>query len=100
MPWDRTSRRRSELPADWPTIRTDVLNRGQHACRIAGPNCTRIATEVDHIGNRHNHSRTNLRAACTTCHSERTTSQRHDAMRALRATARHTDELHPALRPN
>ena len=98
MPWDQASRRRSELPADWPIIRRDVLERDQHTCQLHGPRCTTRATEVDHVGDRHDHGRANLRAACHPCHAERTTAQGHAAARQARAAAQHPRERHPGLR--
>lgn len=98
MPWDNTSRRRTELPTDWPIIRRDVLTRDNHHCQLRSPHCTGYATEVDHIGDKHNHTRDNLRAACHTCHAERTTAQGHTAARAARANAHHPRETHPARR--
>jgi 5-methylcytosine-specific restriction protein A len=95
MPWDRASRRRSELPPDWAIIRRDVLERDGHRCRIAGPRCTTRATECDHIGERHDHTRANLRAACRSCHSERTTAQGNAAAAQARAAAQRPTERHP-----
>lgn len=97
MPWDNTSRRRTELPRDWSVIRRDVLNRDHHTCQLAGPHCTTNATEVDHAADRHDHTRTNLRAACHTCHTERTTTQGHQAARQARQAARHPTEQHPGM---
>lgn len=98
MPWDRQSRRRSELPPNWPAIRTFVLERDGHRCRIQGPRCTGHATEVDHVGDRHNHQPRNLRAACHPCHAGRTAEQGHEAMRLIRATGHRKPERHPGLR--
>lgn len=98
MPWDHTSRRRSQLPANWPAIRRAVLTRDDHTCQIRGPRCAHTATEVDHIGDNLNHDPANLRAACQPCHARRTATQGHDAMRARRATARHPrPRRHPGL---
>jgi 5-methylcytosine-specific restriction protein A len=97
MTWDRASRRRSELPPDWPIIQRDVLERDGHRCQIRGPRCTGYATEADHIGDKHNHTRTNCRAACHTCHSARTAAQGHQAARTARLTAQHPREPHPGL---
>lgn len=95
MTWDQRSRRRSELPHDWSTIRRDVLERDGYACTVNGPRCTGHANQADHIGDRHNHSRTNLRAACYNCHADRTATQGHAAMRVIRAKAYHPREQHP-----
>lgn len=97
MPWDNTSRRRTELPTDWPIIRHDILDRDAHTCQIQGPRCTTRATEADHIGDRHDHTRANLRAACQPCHADRTATQGHEAARAIRANGKHPIERHPGL---
>lgn len=98
MPWDWNSRRRAELPPDWPIIQSDVLDRDGHRCQIKGERCTGRATEVDHIDDRHDHSRANLRAACHNCHADRTAAQGHAAAAAARAKAKHPREEHPARR--
>jgi 5-methylcytosine-specific restriction endonuclease McrA len=33
----------------WKRVRLAILERDQYRCQIAGPGCTRTATEVDHI---------------------------------------------------
>jgi len=91
MPWQTRSRRRAELPPNWPAIRTTVLHRDHHTCRIRSPRCTRLATQVDHIGDRHDHTLTNLRATCPACHAWRTSLQGH----AAKATRRRPVEAHP-----
>lgn len=60
----------------WPRVRTLVLRRDQHRCKIQGPNCKGTATTVDHIVSWQNggawYDPDNLRAACTTCNYGRT----------------------------
>lgn len=87
MPWTRHGR---HMPGNWKTIRRRVLTRDNGTCQIAGPDCTIIATEVDHIGHRDNHHPTNLRAVCATCHQARTNAQSHD-----RIPRKRPDEPHP-----
>jgi 5-methylcytosine-specific restriction endonuclease McrA len=84
-PWrPGSSTRKATLPPDWPDIRAAVLTRDGGTCRCPGcPNCagapcTRPATSVDHIGDRHDHSPGNLRALCWgpgTCHAHRSSRQ-------------------------
>jgi 5-methylcytosine-specific restriction endonuclease McrA len=54
-------------------LRLLVLDRDHGLCQIRGPNCTRYATEVDHIIPRHDggpvFDPANLRAACRQCNS-------------------------------
>lgn len=95
MTWDARSRRRAELPRDWHVITRDILDRDCHQCRIQGPDCTGTATEVDHIGSRHDHTRANLRAACHTCHGQRTSAQGNSARAATRALEQHPRQRHP-----
>ena len=52
-------------------LRLWVLDRDRHTCRIRGPKCTLVATQVDHITARADggdlEDPANLRAACATC---------------------------------
>jgi 5-methylcytosine-specific restriction enzyme A len=98
MPWPNASRRRAELPTNWPDIRAAVLDRDGHVCQIRGPRCTGRANQVDHAGDRDDHRLHALRAACRTCHAQRTATQGHDSMRQIRTKARHPVEQHPGLR--
>lgn len=95
MPWAARSRRQAELPRNWLTIRTAVLHRDAYYCRIhRADRCTGAATQVDHIGDRHDHGMDNLRAACAPCHAWRT------AMQGAAAKTRRARpaERHPGLR--
>lgn len=67
MSWEE-SVRRTELPGNWEQIREDVLEDEQFKCR----KCGQPATDVDHINNRHDHSRNNLQALCRRCHRQKT----------------------------
>lgn len=55
----------------WRRIRQQVLERDGHLCQIRGPNCTRLADQVDHIvpwdKGGAPYDPTNLRAACRRC---------------------------------
>ena len=86
--------RASPLPKGWPRIRSRILRRDRHSCRIQGPGCRGVATEVDHIGDRDDHSDENLRAACITCHASRTGRQ---ARAAQPPPRRRPPERHPGL---
>ncbi|GAA1909307.1 hypothetical protein GCM10009737_08180 [Nocardioides lentus] len=82
-PW-ASSRRRASLPTNWGSITRSVLADQPH-CQLAyegewltarGPaRCTGTSTEVDHIGDARDHSRTNLRGVCGPCHTRRTQAQ-------------------------
>jgi 5-methylcytosine-specific restriction protein A len=93
MPWQRDSRRRAELPRNWQTIRRLVLQRDGYHCTIREPPCTGAATDVDHIGDRHDHRPENLRAACAPCHRLRTARQSHEH----RPSTNRPAERHPGL---
>jgi 5-methylcytosine-specific restriction endonuclease McrA len=95
------STRRATLPKDWWRVRWAVLQRDQHRCRIQLPDiCIGTATEVDHAGDRHDHS--NLRAACKPCHQHRSSQQGGVAdgarRRARMASRKRPPERHPGLR--
>lgn len=82
-PW-QTSNRRAELPSDWTHIAAGILER-HPTCQLDYPGiwhtsrgparCTHTSTEVDHIGDKHDHTPHNLRGVCTSCHSRRTLEQ-------------------------
>lgn len=70
--------RAEELPPDWPAIRQAVLERDGFQCvwkMPSGVRCPNDATDVDHIGSRHNHSMRNLRSLCSPHHAKRTAIQ-------------------------
>jgi 5-methylcytosine-specific restriction endonuclease McrA len=79
-------------------IRRRVLRRDGHRCQIKGPGCTGIATDVDHIGDRHDHSEANLRAVCGWCHRQRSAAQGHARQRALKQARKRPPERHPGDR--
>ena len=61
-------------PRDWQKRRLLVLARDGYRCAIRGGNCTRVATEVDHIipiKDGGGHELSNLRAACVPCNHGR-----------------------------
>ena len=96
MTWT-TSDRRTHLPSNWATIRARVLKRDRGVCQLRDAGCTVRATEVDHIGQRDDHTLTNLRAVCRACHAGRTGAQAKAAQRAVAARGRRPDEPHPGL---
>lgn len=89
------STRRAELPDDWYThIRPAVLTRDGYACVWAakGRRCGHLATDVDHVGDRDDHSLGNLRSLCGPHHDARTSQQGNEArwqQRQQRPTERH-----------
>ena len=58
----------------WRSLRGVILARDQWQCQIAGPYCTRDATEVDHVTPRAlggSDDPSNLRSVCHDCHKRR-----------------------------
>lgn len=96
MPWD-TSDRRASLPSNWREIRERVLVRDHHTCQIQDEGCTRVASEVDHVGDRSDHRLEVLRAVCRRCHSRRTAQQGNAAKMRKRVNAMRPKERHPGL---
>ena len=58
----------------WRRTRDQVLARDP-VCRIAGPRCTTVATEVDHIVRGAGDHDTNLQGACHPCHQAKTQTE-------------------------
>jgi 5-methylcytosine-specific restriction enzyme A len=87
--------RASPLPINWPSLRLAVLQRDGYRCQIRGPRCASKATDVDHAGDRDDHSMTALRAACGPCHRARTGMQGRQA----RGFRRREEEAHPGVPP-
>lgn len=74
-----TSHRRDELPPNWKTIAAQIKQRDGNRCVLCG-NTHRL--EVDHRGDRHDHTAANLRTLCHECHAAHTHSQSLAARRA------------------
>lgn len=72
------SDRRHQLPANWGSLRRQVLARDGHRCTArstAGDRCTETATDVDHIRRGQDHSLDNLRALCSWHHSRKSAAE-------------------------
>lgn len=90
------SRRKADLPTNWPSLRTQVLARDGHVCVL----CGRPANQVDHIGDRDDHRLANLRALCPEHHHARSARQGSaagNARRWARDSIRRPPEAHPGL---
>ena len=95
MAWEGSDRS-SRLPPGWRTqIVPRILERDAHTCRLQLPGCTGHATEVDHIRRGDDHSDANLQAACTWCHSKKSSAEGNAARR--RWSNRRPRERHPGL---
>lgn len=92
-----TSHRKTGLPADWESrIRPAVIARDSGRCRWieGGQRCPEHGTDVDHIGDPHDHSLANLRLLCAPHHRRRTSRQGYAAKLARK---NRNVEAHPAL---
>ena len=67
MAWAPGGKRMAELPTNWRTIRRQVIARDR-VCVFCGER----GTDVDHIERGQDHSLSNLRLLCHTCHMKRT----------------------------
>jgi 5-methylcytosine-specific restriction protein A len=90
-----SSTRTTQLPPGWRTrIRPRILERDP-TCALHLPGCTVVSTEVDHVGDKHDHSDENLRGLCHPCHTQ-VTQQQAKAARTRKQRTRPT-ERHPGL---
>lgn len=88
------SNRRAELPPDWYTrIRPMVLARDGHRCQA----CGNAATDVDHIGDKHDHKPVNLQALCDWCHRQKTSRQGNLSPNRVKTNEARNAERHPGL---
>ena len=90
-----TSNRSSRLPADWPAIRRLVLQDAGYRCQIRLTGCSGQASEVDHRRRGDDHSRANLRAACSGCHGKKSSAEGNARRAELRARRKRPQERHP-----
>ncbi len=106
MAWS-TSRRKSQLPADWDTvIRPRILRRDawrcQHVRFDTERKCGAYANQVDHVDQTRNydHSDGNLQSLCEHHHKVKSSSEGGQA-KAAAATRRKaaTRRRHPGLLP-
>jgi 5-methylcytosine-specific restriction protein A len=91
------SQRKTELPADWESrIRPAIIARDSGRCRWieGGKRCPAKGTDVDHVGDKHDHSLSNLRLLCGFHHKKRTAIQGNTAKKERRDRNR---ELHPGF---
>lgn len=97
--WSGTSAtdRKAELPPDWESrVRPAIIARDSGRCRWIENNarCPQRGTDVDHIGDPHDHRPANLRLLCATHHARRTSQQ---GQYAKAAKKNRNVETHPAL---
>lgn len=71
-PWQNTSARNQSRPANWPSIRAQVLARDRFTCQMCGG---RSDLEVDHIipvARGGSWEPSNLQTLCSDCHKDKT----------------------------
>lgn len=95
------SNRRAELPPNWYSeIRPAVLKRDGYRCTATlsdDTRCIEPATDVDHLGDKHDHRLENLAAKCGWHHRKKTSAQG-NAARQRQPPLRRPPEPHPGLR--
>ena len=102
MAWS-TSRRKSQLPADWPQRCKFVLDRDGRRCQHirydTGHKCGAYANQVDHKNQERSwdHSPANLQSLCEHHHSVKSSSEGGRAASARRKAAK--KRRHPGLLP-
>ena len=96
-----SSNRRSELPPDWPERRKKRFEIDRWRCTADTPygRCGAPATECDHVGDKLDHSMSNLTSLCAPHHRAKTQRQAAEARAAAlewrKAAARRPPERHP-----
>lgn len=102
----RGSTRRQTLPPDWPKIRAIVLKRDGYRCRHERADglgrCVETATDVDHVGDRHDHRPENLESKCEFHHLRKSSAEGNAARKVLTVTRRRAlekrgPESHPGI---
>lgn len=89
------STRRDRLPRDWPERRSSVLERDDYRCQLRYRGvCAGRATDVDHRDRGDDHRLANLQAACSPCHSRKSSAEGNAARPARKQPI---TEAHPGL---
>jgi hypothetical protein len=81
------------LPPNWPALVKAVKHRAKATSPLgieqcegrlprSGKRCTELGVDVDHTGDRDDHSLGKLRLKCEHCHDKKTSSQGHQAWAA------------------
>src|SRR5690348_10696518 len=100
MSWDRTSRRKAELPANWKALRLEVLERDGYRCQWFenGKRCGKPANNVDHVKRGNDHRKENLQALCEMHHARKSSREGKEARYGLAPRRGKRFEPHPGLR--
>ena len=87
MPKWKGSKRKSELPSNWPKIRAKVLRHANYKCEQRlddGSKCNEHANQCDHIRRGNDHSMRNLQALCEYHHAKKSSAEGAAALAAKR----------------
>ena len=90
------SSRKARLPANWTTLRRQVLlgpDGQRRTCSL--PGCEHPATDVDHRVPGDDHSLGNLAPVCRCCHNRKSSAEGVSARAAQRARRMRGVERHP-----
>lgn len=89
MVWS-TSRRKERLPDDWKKIRLEVFKVKGRRCLVVDEQgqCSRTATDIDHIVAGDDHSIENLRPICSEHHRTKSSQEGWEALRKKKRIAR------------
>ena len=90
------SNRRQELPDNWNALRASVIRRAQGRCQWklpSGKRCPRPGTDVDHYGDKDDHSK--LRLLCEKHHNDHTAWQAKQAKVKTKQSRYRRGEEHP-----
>lgn len=95
--WEGSTRRET-LPANWQRLRRVVFRRAGYQCQHVrvdtGMRCKTRANQCDHVGDRDDHSLSNLRALCEYHHQIRSSSQ---GGQAHAARFKRAEKQHPGV---
>lgn len=101
MAWS-TSQRKTELPANWQSLRAQAKARAGGVCErrdTTGTRCTAQGRELHHTGDKHDHRLENLQWICPPHHQEETNRQAKAAQHTKYVAAKkRTPEPHPGIR--
>ena len=75
--WIEKRNRKERLPSNWNSLRARVLRRDDNKCQLCGA----LASQVDHIIPNDDHTLSNLRSLCRSCHQVKSSSEGNAAKR-------------------
>jgi len=96
MAWEGSTRKRT-LPRDWPRLRKVVLERCGYRCEWVEnkARCRNEATDVDHKGDRLDHTPDALQGLCRAHHLTKTGREARAVQEKIKALRRLPEEKQP-----